>query len=721
MNGSDGHGIVEQLLFFMDGEQAQTEQDRENLKRIRKFLDEIPGGFFIYRADAEEKILYVNAAILKIFGCADFSDFVELTGGTFKGLVHPGDVAQVEKSIIEQIDSSKDALDYVEYRILRKDGEVRYVEDYGHYIHTEIGDVFYVFITDATEKITRRILERADLIHEKREKEQKIESLTEEYDKERKLIRQEHLQRLEVIEGLSVNYDSILYADLDADTVLAYRISDRLGEQFERTLQIKDFSSVVSGYVEKWVYPADREIAAEKLNPEYMRRALAENDTYSVNYRTGSEGDIKYLQLRVARAGGEDTHKAVLGCRRIDDEIMQELKQKRALEEALKAANLADVAKNSFLSNMSHDMRTPLNAIFGFTALAKKNAADGKAVTEYLEKIEEAGKTILELIEKVLDLTYTQSQSGSVNETECSLRKILGEVHRGVAERAEKKKIDFSIDASGLIHDRVIADADKLKRALEYLADNAVKYNVRNGKAKITAVEKLRQTDKLSTFVFTVSDTGIGISEGAIEYIFEPFERENNTTQSGRFGTGLGLTIAKQLVGAMGGNIAVKSRVGEGSEFTVTLGLRIIAGESEPEPIEQNPSEYAGKRILLVEDNEFNQEIETEILSDMGFEVDTAENGRTAVEKVESAPADYYALVVMDIQMPVMDGRTAAKKIRSLSDPKKAQLPIVALSANAFESDKSESLKAGMNEHLPKPIDVVALSETLKNIFRKNR
>lgn len=231
----------------------------ETARQIKTFIDEIPGGFLIYNADGREEIVYANKALISIFKCKNLAEFKALTGNSFKGIVHPDDLDAVQKSIKSQISSSPDNLDYVEYRIMRKDGIVRWVEDYGHFIHSEAaGNFYYVFISDATEKVTRRMAETATIINEGKAKEQKLQSLIEEYDKERKLIRQEHLQRLEVIEGLSVNYDSILYADLDENKVLPYRLSTRLERQFDKRLQVRELRWFLDDYVNVWVPPPRR-------------------------------------------------------------------------------------------------------------------------------------------------------------------------------------------------------------------------------------------------------------------------------------------------------------------------------------------------------------------------------------------------------------------------------------------------------------------------------
>lgn len=708
------NGFIEQLLTLLDGRASPIFAESIGIP-FKKFLDEVPGGFFIYRAD-NEQILYANRAVYGIFGCDTTEEFKALTGNTFAGMVHKDDLDEVEKSIAEQIAASDDNLDYVEYRIIDKNGVVRWVEDYGHFVPREnAADVYYVFISDATEKITRQMSEKNALIHAGIEKDRKLQNLIEEYDKERKLIRQEHLQRLEVIEGLSIPYDSILYADLDADTVLPYRLSSRLEHQFDRKLQMRCFSWFVADYVRVWVHPDDRAAVAGQTTPAYIRAKLTESPTFYVNYRCIENNETKYLQLRFARVGEAQV---VMGYRNVDVEILQELKQKQLLEEALRAARQADNVKNTFLSNMSHDMRTPLNAIFGYTALAKKNLSDTRAVERYLDRIDAAGKQIFELVERVLELSYTESRQTGID-TDCDVVEILDAVCKTVRPQAERKRIAFSVDTSNVTHRAVRTEKDKLSRILYHIVNNAVQYTPKGGAVRVTATEQKHASDAFASYCFVVEDNGIGIETSAFDSIFEPFVRVNDTTASGVYGTGLGLTIAKRTLETLGGQITVDSRIGQGSTFTVAVGLRLQDESTRQARAHTEGADFSGLKILVVEDNEINLEIETDILEDAGFTVDTAQNGKIAVEKVRAAAPDEYALVLMDIQMPVMDGRSATRAIRGLPAPQ-SDLPIVALSANAFESDRQASLEAGMNEHLPKPIDVAQLLDTIAGLLPKN-
>ncbi|MCI8805150.1 MAG: response regulator [Clostridiales bacterium] len=725
------HNLIEYMLSLLISNNNNIDienfdenlPEAENTRRayeVIKFMDEMPGGFLIYHADNNKNIIYANKALVRIFNCDNLKEFLEFTKNSFKGIVHPDELEKVELSIKEQITKSQYNLNYVEYRIICKNEEIRWIENYGHFIHTETaGDIFYVFLGDATEKYKRHIEEKAN--------EEKLTNILQsqinQFKKEKKLITQEHLHRLEVIEGLSINYESILYADLDADKILSYRLSSRTVYQFEEIFQLRGFKGYIADYIDMWVHPEDKKMLSKFTDINYIRKKLSCEKTYYINYRVINAGETQYLQLRIVNVGNKKhVSQIVLGYSRVDEEIRREMEQKQILEEALNNANLAIIAKNTFLSNMSHDIRTPLNAIFGFSALAKKHILDKTAVENYLNKIEYSSKKLLELIEKVLEISWTESKNIHVKEAECNLRDIMDEIHKTLLPVIDKKELNFTMDLDDLIHYDVYGDCDKLKKIILYISENAVTYTNIGGKVNITVQEIEKFSNNSATYKFIIEDTGIGISKDFLEHIFEPFEREKNTTLSGIHGSGLGLTIVKNFVEMMNGNIKVRSVSGKGSTFIVTICLRIQRKPSSlSSDINDTPNNFSNKRILLVEDNEINLELETEILSEFGFIIETATNGQIAVEKVKNSKPGYYALVLTDVQMPVMDGQQAAREIRKLDNPKLSNIPIIALSANAFESDKQTSIKSGINEHLTKPVDIPLLISTIsKNIKSYN-
>lgn len=671
-------------------------------EQLLSLMDEMPGGFFIYRADGNEDLLYANTATLRIFGCDSFDELCGITKGSFRGLVYPDDLEEVEKSIWNQIDNSQFDLDYVEYRITRKDGQVRWVEDHGHFIHSEgLGDIFYVFISDATEKRQKLLAEQEALRSENAIKDKRIEY----YD-------QEFARRQELIAGLGIDYESIFYADLDADLIHAYRLSLQAGDLFSNSPPSRDYSGFVKEYVEHWVHPEDRKLIMETLDPDNIRKRLQSTLMLHVNYRLLRGYHTEYLQLRVVSVREElPISQIVIGSRSVDDEIRSALEQKEFLANALAQAKSAVIAKNSFLSNMSHDMRTPLNAIIGFTELARRNVYDPQKTQHYLDLIGVSSDQLLRLINNVLEIARIESGSEMIRMENCDLIDIASRVRSMMLPQATAKNIVIVLQTSGLKTHVVNSDRRKLEEILFHLTSNAIKYTELGGSVTIQMVSD----DK--DFQMIVEDNGIGISRGFMGHIFEFFAREQNTTLSGVHGTGLGLPIVKSLTELLHGTVAVRSEPRKGSRFTVTIPLAQDA--SKPTigilPEKKEKPDRIGK-ILVTEDNELNLEITTELLRDAGFEVDTAENGSIAVEKVRASAPDEYALILMDIQMPVMDGCEAAKAIRALPDPGQSSIPIVALSANAFEEDKKRALESGMVAHLSKPIDVDSLLSMIKRL-----
>ena len=326
-------------------------------------------------------------------------------------------------------------------------------------------------MSDVSEEKNRRLDEAAEMLSEK---ERKVQNLIDKYNRERRLVNQEHLRRLEVIEGLSVNYDTILYIDLDSNKVLPYRVNDNSETEFEKMYQPREYRAYVMRYIRTKVHPEDREVVAKETDIGYMRRKLTESKTYYVNYRVIEDDIVIHMQLRIVNVGN-DSHisQVVWGARNIEEEIKRDMKQTQVLEEALSNAKLANIAKNSFLSNMSHDMRTPLNAIFGYTALAKHT--EDEATLSYLEKIDTAGKQLLNLIEKVLEASKIESSEIELTEAECDLSELITKVYNSQKDLANHKNIDFTLNATQINHTRVVCDAEKLEKVFTDIANNAVR------------------------------------------------------------------------------------------------------------------------------------------------------------------------------------------------------------------------------------------------------
>lgn len=394
--------------------------------------------------------------------------------------------------------------------------------------------------------------------------------------------------------------------------------------------------------------------------------------------------------------------------------------QQLLLMDSLKHAEEGERAKTSFLFNMSHDIRTPMNAIIGFAEIAQHNMDDTAKLTDCIEKIQASGKHLLHLLNNVLDMAKTQNGSVRLTEDCCDLEECIGKVRDVLQTEIDKKHLLFQIDTSAVKDKWVYCDNIRINQILFNLMNNAVKFSKPEGSILVTLSQNTHDIREYATYEIRVKDTGIGMPPEFLAHIFEPFEREHTSTMSRKQGIGLGLSITKNLVDLMGGTIEVFSEPDKGTEFVVHFTFKLK--EQEPEqPTGADvtlANDFAGKRLLLVEDNELNMEIAQELLCEAGFLIETARNGQIAVEMVQNSTAGYYDAILMDIQMPVMDGYQASREIRSLEMKELAEIPIIALTANTFDEDKKEALSSGMNAHIAKPIDVRALYETLKNILK---
>ncbi len=392
--------------------------------------------------------------------------------------------------------------------------------------------------------------------------------------------------------------------------------------------------------------------------------------------------------------------------------------QKYELREALAAAEEASQAKSVFLFNMSHDIRTPMNAIIGFADIAEKHLEEPEVVGNAVRKIKTSSNILLKLINDVLDLARIESGKTKLDLQPLDLLEEQKSIQLLFGEDMRRAGIKFMVEQD-VRNPYVLCDSLRLNQISINLLSNARKFTQRGGKVVYRLVQQGEPRDGYAVYRMIVKDNGIGMSREFQKRVFERFEREQTSTVSGIQGTGLGLSIVKRIVEMMNGDIAVESETGAGTEFTVTLRLQ-VTDEDAVRPKygpEDGRAGFAGRRILLVEDNELNREIATELLSEEGFAVEEAEDGTVAVKMVAEAPPGYYDVVLMDIQMPVMDGYTATQEIRRLDDPARARVPIVAMTANAFEEDRKKAFEAGMDGHVAKPIDIGRLLDTLEEIL----
>lgn len=392
----------------------------------------------------------------------------------------------------------------------------------------------------------------------------------------------------------------------------------------------------------------------------------------------------------------------------------QELNAK--LQVAVEKAESANHAKSTFLFNMSHDIRTPMNAIIGYADLASRHLDDPAKLKNYMENIQVCGQNLLMLLNNVLDLARIENDK---TEMEYSVSDIEKDFRNCVAmfrNQADSKGQTLMVTTQ-LQYPYIYADIPHLTEICTNLVSNAVKYTGAGGTIRCNVTQKPGEKEGWCDTVVTVADNGIGMSQEFQKHIFEPFERERTSTVSKVEGSGIGMGIVKKLVGLMGGTVEVESRIGVGSTFTVTIPCRIASEDETQAKRETNPSDQkclCGTRILLTEDNDLNAEIAVELLQEEGCTVDRAKDGVECVDMLEKAANGTYQLILMDIQMPVMNGYDAARKIRGLDDPKKANIPIIAMTANAFTEDRQVALDAGMNDHIAKPINMNVLVPTLR-------
>lgn len=692
---------------YRDKEDFTISFDEQTLPVIEQISEGMPGGFFIYHADGDEELIYINGAMLRIFGCDTLEEFKELTGYTFKGLVYPADVDKVEESIKTQIARGSDNLDYVEYRIVRKDGKVRWVEDYGHFIHTAVyGDLFYVFIEDATERIQKRMaeLERVN------------EALYSAH------LREDYFKRALLYDAVSfveVNLTrdefisaSVLNAEGEVQNLFAF-----MGIQpFEK---YSDFAAFWADFTEAGeLNEYHRFFDIERLIRCYEK---GEREQTYDSWVMDMYGRRRLSHYTFFLEKNEQTGDVI--ALSVSRDITEQVERQSLLKSALRQAETERLTRNTFFANMSHDIRTPLNAIIGYAELLKGCVGDPGKVGECIEKINRSGEELLAVFDEFLKDNLNEPSRAELTEREYHLGELLGEVAKSAERPIRAKNIKFTMDKAGLSHFTVEVDYIRLREILNQLLDNAIKYTPSEGQVSLTVREHESDIKGRGAYRFIVSDTGCGIEEGRLEKIFQPVSQGNNAVYNGM--PGAGLAVVKNYVETMGGSIGVESTIGEGSTFTVELPIKYPMRTSFMEhegDVSDSPGDAEDRSsILLVEDNGINREIEEELLKNLGYRVSTACDGVSAYEILKDAEPGRYALVLMDIEMPGMDGYETARAIRRLENEAISQIPIIALSSDAMEEDRKKSLRAGMNEHFSKPIDIDALQLLIHKILEDTR
>ena len=767
------------------------------------------------------RIISINRAALKILGYESQKEMLEDGFDTVAQSVVEEDRSGL-RDRIKELKTEGDSIS-VEYRVRHKDGELLHIMGNVRLLRQDGELVYQRFLLDCTA--------------------QKLEQ------------KKQERYHMELIHALSIDYNLVCFFDLDTGDGIPLRLSDENHQMFDTVFGREiSLEESMGRYIQSYVHEEDRRMMSEISTRDRLKKELTEDKQYYVNYRTVRDGEVKYFQMRAVRAGKwQEGHGIVLGFRSVDEEIRNEMEKKELLENALMQANKANKAKSIFLSNMSHDIRTPMNAIVGFTSLAITHIDSPEQVKEYLGKIMTSGEYLLSLINDVLDMSRIESGKMHLEEKPCRLPDILHGLRNIVQADIHAKQLELYIDAVDIFDEEIYCDKLRLNQVLLNLLSNSVKYTGAGGIVSIRIIEKPGAPIGYANYEFHIKDTGIGMSEEFVSHIFEPFEREKNSTISGIQGTGLGMAITKNIVDMMNGTIEVKSEQGVGTEFIVSFTFQLNAESKEPRDIpqlknlralvvdddfntcdsvsymlqqigmraewtlsgkeavlrthqavtrgdiysvyiidwllpdmngvevtrrirkemgedvpvivltaydwsdieeeakeagvtafcskplflselrsclhsivnEKNENEkgteekknFRAGRILLAEDNELNQEIATAILEDAGFTIDIAGNGQIAVEMIQNSKPGYYQLVLMDVQMPVMDGYEASRRVRALKDKGLSEIPIFAMTANAFEEDKQEALKNGMDGHIAKPIDIEKLFDTLSMVL----
>ena len=405
----------------------------------------------------------------------------------------------------------------------------------------------------------------------------------------------------------------------------------------------------------------------------------------------------------------------LLANRDVTDEKLRELRQEEELREAKLNAETASKAKSAFLFNMSHDIRTPMNAIIGYADLASRHLEDTEKLSRYIDNIQICGKKLLSLLSNVLDLARIENNKVEMEYAVSDVREDFTNCVTMFQQQAESKNQTLCMTEQ-ILYPYVYVDEPHLSEICINIISNAVKYTNAGGTISCKVAQRPCEKEDWCDMIISITDNGIGMAEEFQKHIFEAFERERTATITQIEGSGIGMGIVKKLVDLMGGTIEVESKLGEGSTFTVTIPCKKASKEEALEKKNQNPrskKSLKGVRVLVVEDNDINAEIATELLKEEGCIVEVATDGTACISMIEKADADYYKMILMDIQMPVMDGFDTTLTIRKMKDDKKAMIPIIAMTANAFAEDRQKALSVGMNDHVAKPVDMNILAPTM--------
>lgn len=522
-----------------------------------------------------------------------------------------------------------------------------------------------------------------------------------------------------MITAMAADYRSIYYADLDKDECICYRATSEMPDRMWAGKEFP-FSQGFTEYAEHCVAEKDRERFLEFIKPENIREGLAKEAMLSCRYLSVINGEERYEMLRIAGVrrieDREDriVHRIGAGFSDVDRETREAMEKNRVLAEALTRAEEANSAKTAFLSSMSHEIRTPMNAIIGLDNIALHDPNISEHTRDELEKIGSSARHLLALINDILDMSRIESGRMELKKEEFDFREMLDQISVIINGQCEDKGLDFICRKVEPLDEYFTGDALRLRQVIINILGNSVKFTDAPGTVTFT-VEQSDDNEESRMLHFTMQDTGIGMDESFIPKLFEAFSQEDATTTNRYGGSGLGMALTKNMVDLMGGNIEVESEKGRGTTFRVNIPLlRANHVEVQDTQDESVPGvSLAGIHVLIAEDMEINAEVLGDLLEMEEITSEWAENGRRAVEMFGQSETGHFDAILMDMRMPVMDGLSATMEIRKMDRPDAAAIPIIALTANAFEDDVKQCLSAGMNAHLSKPVDIDQLKETL--------
>lgn len=708
------------------------ELNETTLGIVEQIGKHMPGGFFIYKAEQPEEMLFVNHAVLDIFGCENLEEFKELTGYTFKGMLHPDDYRAISDSIVDQIDNNDDNMDYVEYRIIRKDGSVRWVDDFGHYTETEAyGGIYYVFISDITEKHDRLEQEVNKARDEAKKAEEENRRLVEQIESAAKLA-----DLMGSVASLLTNMPAMSFSK-DAETGKYLACNQSFAEYAH-----KGNPREVIGLTDFEIF--DEETASHFVEDDM--RALSMNEPYIFFEDVpDAKGVLRNLQTTKMKFTDSDGRLCTLGMcvdvtemtriksaeaeARIKQQELEEkialqeklLEQSETLREALAAAEEANRAKSNFLSNMSHEIRTPITAILGMNELIRRESTDDN-VLEYSRNIDKAGTSLLGIINDILDFSKIEAGKMELVDVDYSVQEMFEDLVNLTRLKAEDKGLILRTKIDPDIPSKLHGDELRIKQIITNILSNAVKYTEKGSVTLNCEVQSIN--DEAVELLVSVDDTGIGIREEEREKLFSEFDRLDVIRTRSIEGTGLGLAITSRMLGLMNSRLQVESTYGKGSKFYFVISQKIVdntcigdydplASEAENAEIKENVELFAAPlaKVLIVDDTVMNLQVIAGLLKRTEVKIDTATSGKGCIERFGEKD---YDMVFLDYRMPEMDGIETLKKIYEIYPDKADKTPIICLTASAVFGDREKMLAAGFDDYLSKPVNISEMEKMMK-------